>query len=110
PVVVLIESDGFRDIEKCPTAIVRQFIAEEEVGRAVLRVVIRGWIAILVTIAKERIGAQIKIYAAVPIIIGRRHSGEPALRCSAKAERMRPVCESVFALVDEEHWAVRAKH
>ena len=109
PVVVLVYA-GFRgDIFEPTRSIRMDLIAKQEVGRAVLRVMIRDGVAILVLALEISVGAKVEIEPAVAIVIGGSHPGEAPLRVGAKVKSIRPEREGSIALIEKEDRTGRAQ-
>src|SRR5262249_39724871 len=89
-VVILIDPAGLGDVLEISRAIRLQAVPEREVGRAILRIVIRHRVAILGLALEIDVRADVKIYPSVAIIVGGRHAREGALRRTAELEGARP--------------------
>ena len=83
-------------------------VAEQEIGRPVLRVVIRHRIAVLRLALVVDVAAEVEIQAAVAIVIGRGDAGERALRRRREAERIGQPGEPALAVVQKQQRLVGA--
>src|SRR5260370_28232829 len=99
--VVLIQTGLFGDVAKGSITIV----AQQEIGRTVLRVVVRHRIAILVVALVISVEAEINVQPAVAIIVGNGRAGKSSLRRSCELEGVRLQTEFSQSLVAEKQRA-----
>ena len=101
-VIVLAESRLRRDVDEGAAPVALQLVAEQEVRRPVLRVVIGSGIAVLILALEVQIRAQVQVQLAVPIIVGGGHACERALGLLAEPERVLAETKSARAIVEEQ--------
>src|ERR1700736_6056981 len=104
--VVLIEARLFRNVTKGAVTIV----AHHEIGRTILRIVIRHRITILVGALIKRVQAKINIQPAVTVIIRNGGSRERASRRIFKVKCIRLDSKFSSAKIAKQQRAVRTYH
>src|SRR5258706_11973111 len=85
-----------------PGTVGLQPVSEKEVGRAVLRVVVRRRVAILGLALEVYVRTEVEIHRAVAVIVGGGHAGEAPLRRTGELKRVLTHGEPAIAVVQQK--------
>ena len=96
--VIPIKTRLRRNVAEGPISLV----AHHEVGRPVLRVVVRRWIFVLICTAVVDVQAKINVQPPVTIVVSHGRARESPLRSVGKLKCVRPEAKLSFALVEKQ--------